>query len=128
MKLVEYTSEFLPFLREWVDDHSVNPRVLEELPEIGFMVFDEGVPVNCCFLRKMENCQYALVDGLMTNPTVRPEIRNLANDLVAMAIIDKAKKLGLRELHFISVDSNTISRGARLGFEVLPHQSMKLVL
>lgn len=91
-----------------------------DMPEHGFVAYDEGQPVAAGFLRRVEG-NYALVDSLVTNPDAPGVVRNQAIDMVVKHLLFKAKRLGLKHLIAFSVDTNTLMRSERHGFVRIPH-------
>lgn len=109
-----------PMIREWLLAHQMDLTRAAQLPSIGLIVFskkNEGIAA--AFLRRIENCAVALLDGMITNPQMKSEDRNQALDVLTEAIISRAKKLGLKKLIATTHIENIVLRSLRHGFQVL---------
>lgn len=89
--------------------------VLNDLPEVGYVVFDKGNPVSAAFLRQVEG-GFGLVDSALSNPLAPALDRRIAMDLVSEAIVTYAKKIGITQLTVLTVDPNTAQRAKDFGF------------
>lgn len=119
MKIVKFDKTIhMDILVEWlVERNSYVPR-RKEMPKIGFVVYDDKTPVSIGCLRKIEG-GFAFIDGLCTNPKCAPELRNIANDLIATKLMVTAKEMGLRAIVGYTMDPNTLERAKRHGYKVL---------
>lgn len=78
---------------------------------------DRNYPVAAIFLRYCEG-NYALVDGLITDPAQPSHVRDKALDLLIKRIVKRAK--GRKVLAF-TTDDGILERVKKLGFTHQPH-------
>lgn len=117
----------MKYVNLWLIQREMDPWPIYEFPEIGFITFDGETPIAVAFLRKVEG-NFALFDGLITNPKASAEIRNKFIDGLAKAIILKAKVMGLSKIFGFSTDKNTLERADRHGFERLDYKVVCITL
>ncbi len=91
-----------------------------ELPEHGYIYFDETRPVAAGFLRRCEK-GLAMLDNYISSPSEAPELRDKAFDLITKTLIEDAKKLDITTLLAFSVEQNVLIRAMKHGFEATPH-------
>lgn len=116
------------FVRKWLACHQMNLKVLEDLPEHGYIAFDDmDRPVAAGFIRRVEG-NYALIDSLISNPEAPGVLRNEALDLITVQLIKTARELGFKQLIAFSRDVNTLKRAERHGFASLPDHVIALDL
>ncbi len=94
-------------------------RTISELPKLGLIVMLESEPVAAAFLRQVEG-GFAMLDGLISNPTMPGYVRNEAIDMVVERIIGVAKCIGMPKLVAYSTDAGTLVRSERHGFKLTP--------
>lgn len=92
----------------------------EEMPEIGYIAYNNHQPIAVAFLRKMEG-GHALLDGIASNPDASPEDRNQAIDLVMESVVNIAKELNIKSILGYTRDESTFTRSLRHGFVQSPH-------
>jgi hypothetical protein len=97
----------------------------EEMPAIGYIAFEDTVPVAACFLRKVEG-GYGQLDGLTSNPHCSKENRHKALDLVVQRCIKAAEDCGIKHIISFTLDSSTTSRAEANGFVKQPHTVIAL--
>lgn len=86
-------------------------------------------PVAAGFLRMIEGSKNtAMLDSLITNAHINPDIRNAALDDLVSKLIIWATEHDIINILAFSVDKNTLMRAKRFGFEELPHQLIALTL
>lgn len=102
-------------------DHPVPST--DEIPEIGFIIYELDTPVATAFLRRCEG-NYAQIDGLASNVKCSSEQRHSALDAAIQACILTAKELRISNLYAFSKDGPTIERSERHGFVKLPAYSL----
>lgn len=117
MQVIPYTSEHYEALCSILRkrDHSIP----SEVPALGFIAVSDTL-VSFCFLRMVEG-NYAIVDGLASNPECSSALRHEGNDLVIKACIDEAKRLKLRNLIAFTTENTALERSLRNGFVKLQH-------
>lgn len=115
-------------IKNWLHDHGLGEHILRELPKIGAIAFDSEGPVAACFLRKIESCNYALVDGLISDPKSSGKRRYYALNAVSAYIIGKAKEIGMKQILAYTEDAGTLKRSKGFSFAELPHTMMVLNL
>lgn len=89
--------------------------LVEDLPRVGIVVYEEDFFVAAGFLRQCEG-KYAMFDSYLTNPAMPPAVRNQALEMIMKRLLDQAVKMELKQLIGFSLDENTILRGQRHGF------------
>ena len=98
-----------------------------DIPKLGLIAYKDEVPVVLGFLREVEG-GYAMMDSLITNPSIAPEIRNDMIDLLVTELIELAKQNKFKSIIAVSVDKNTIIRSQKHGFILLDHKLISLRL
>lgn len=116
------------FLDEWISGHGLDSKLLYEIPKIGFLAKEGDIYCAAGFIRTIEACKLALLDGLIANPKTFGKMRYRAIDLVVEALHQKAKELKLESLLAYSVDKATLKRSVKHGFVKLPHTVIALNL
>lgn len=106
--------QHLKLLEGWLDARGMDHSFAGSRPAIGFVAINRGTPVGACFLRRVEP-DIGMIDGLITNPFVAPEIRNEANDALTREIVElcKTKNLGIVKLIAWSNDEHTLVRASK---------------
>lgn len=85
------------------------------MPELGWVASDLEAPIAMAFLRRVEG-NYAILDGLVTDPTAPGPLRSKAIDLVVKKVFDIAKELEIKGLMAHTRDINTLYRSQKFGF------------
>lgn len=93
----------------------------EELPEVGFVVYEEDFFIAAGFLRKCEG-GYGMMDSYITDPKMPPLLRNQALDMITKRLVKAAKSLQMKQVVGFCLDGNTISRSQRHGFVLTEHK------
>lgn len=99
------------------------PTSLQDLPRIGFVIYEMDLPITFAFLRQCEG-NYAQVDGLTSNPKCTSEQRHKALDLAITACIETAKVLNFAGLIAFTKNKSTLERSIRNGFQQLQEYSV----
>lgn len=125
MKLSKYDSNLhFDIICEWLKGHDQKPPKRSEMPANGYIVYTNIghvlTPIACGFLRLVEG-NYAQIDGLCVDPTIRGNIRNEALNEVASKLISLAKELNITKLFSFSTNKKTVTRSMDFGFVQLPH-------
>ena len=122
IKILAYRShKHLKMLREMLKQHNL---FCDYVAKRGFVAFCKNIPVAMGFLRLCEGGDFALFDGLVSNPYVPADIRSRAIEAIVDAVINKAKKLKVKKIFGWSRDKNTLIRSSRHGFSILPEQQL----
>lgn len=98
-----------------------------DLPVNGFIARYRGEPVAMGFIRLIEG-GYGQIDSLITNSQFPSDIRDTVVDLLVSNLIKSSKSMGLRKLISYTLDSNTLARSYRHGFERSSHSVITLDL
>lgn len=114
-------------IASWLRDRGMSAEMSTNLPELGLIVYKTGCPVVAGFLRKIEG-GYAMLDSLITNPVVLPEIRDKMIDYLVKELISLAKSEGIKAITAASLDENTLLRSIRHGFVKQAHTVITLNL
>lgn len=114
-------------VQEWIIQRDGDHKDAKDLPSVGFVSYDDELPVAIAFLRRSEG-GYALLDGLVTNPNASSHQRHFGIDLAIQQIIDFARKGGIKKVLAYSVDEGTLKRSVFHGFIKLPHTLIGLDL
>lgn len=120
-------SEHLPTLLSWLVKREAYIVTPEEIPENGFIVFDNDIAIAAGFLRLVEG-GYAQIDGLTTNPDANSKQRSVAIDLVINAAIKRAKDLKIKQLMAFTELKNLSQRTQDFGFIKPNHHILILKL
>lgn len=104
----------------WCDKHGISPKLTDEFPALGFVAQDDRCLIAAAFLRRIEG-NYALFDGLITNPRSSSLDRHVALEAVVKRIIRESRDLGIIGIMAYSLDTGTIERALSHGFKAMPH-------
>lgn len=104
----------------WCDKHGISPKLTDDFPVLGFVACHDDECFAAGFLRRIEG-NYALFDGLITNPRGSSLDRHIAIEAVVKRIIKEAKDLGIPGILAYSLDTGTIERAISHGFKIMPH-------
>jgi hypothetical protein len=107
-------------IKDWMSIRGLTAPAIEDVAEIGFVCFHDTTPVAAAFLRKMEG-DWALFDGLVSNPTQTASIRDEALDCVMTAIMKLADETGIKGMLAYTADNFTLLRAEKFGLTRLPH-------
>lgn len=88
----------------------------EVLPRIGYVVFQDEMPVASGFLRLMEG-GFGLIDSYATNAKLSSDIRHLGLEIITNNIIEISKGLKLNGIFAFTADKGIISRAEATGFQ-----------
>ncbi len=117
-----------PIIQSWLMSWGKKTVSIDDLPEIGFIAFEADYPLAAGFIRRLEKCSVAMIDGLIANPFSFGKARHRAINDVVENIIEKSKELGIERLFANSIDSSTLKRSKLFGFVELPHITISLDL
>lgn len=127
MQVERFKFKHLAIIAHWLKERELNPHLIDELPDVGFVVSEGEEIIAAGFIRQTEG-DYALVDSYITNKNSPPVQRDQALDLITKELINISKSLGFKTLVATSIDQNTIDRSLRHGFKQLPHAVIALKL
>lgn len=89
------------------------------IPEVGFCVYRrKKVPVSYVFIRKIEG-NSAMLDSMISNPSISPELRNKANDMLINAALNHLKEQKTDIVLAFTKDINTLMRVRSHGLTLL---------
>lgn len=108
-------------LNTWLSQHSMPSVTRHDLPEMGYVASHNGKGIGAIFLRRCEGGA-GIVDSLISNPDIQPQIRHIALDALITHIIEQAKNAKIKFLLGYTVDEHTHERSIRLGFSESPHR------
>lgn len=111
----------------WLSARNMSNAVLDELPEIGLIAFEQDMPICCGFLRQIEG-NLGLFDGLCSNPGIDKARRHLALDFLVQEIVLIAKEFKMRSIFAWTSDAGTLVRAERHYFQKLDHRMITLDL
>jgi hypothetical protein len=111
----------LELVSEWLKARGMNELLAQEVPQFGYICFNDHDAICAGFLRKVEG-GYMFMDSLITNPLASPHLRDKAIDIVVTELIESAKDLGITKILANSTDSNTLERSKKHGFRALPER------
>lgn len=109
------------YVKKWLKIRGLDRSMADELPELGFISFYNGIPVSAIFLRNVEGSGYGMIDSMVTDPRVDAEVRDCSNDLVVEKLLKEAKRLNYKKIIAFSTDKMTLTRANAFQFNVLPH-------
>lgn len=89
--------------------------LISELPEIGYIAYEDELPLAAGFLRRCEG-GFGMIDSLITDPTAPSELRNEALDKITICILQYAKTNNINNIVAFSRDDNTLKRSLKHGF------------
>lgn len=128
MEARPYQTENQNILKEWLFKRKMDPELVQDIPRVGFIAWDENDPLAAGFIRRVEKCDFGILDGLISNPDCQGMRTNQALDLLVKKISEEAEKIGLRRLLAITNNKHVYRRSAWHGFETLPHLAITKVL
>lgn len=100
-------------------------EIAEELPAVGYLVYDLNDLVAAGFLRRCEGSQ-AFIDGYFSHQDKSGVVRDKALNLLTDTLIARAKAMGIKVLLAWTSDENTNKRALKYGFKILPCAVMLL--
>lgn len=121
MKVIAYETSNAFHLKSWFEFYQIEDALLEEIPSIGFIAIENGMIYAMGFLRRIEACSYAMLDGLIANPWLAGKKRYLALDLIFQKLKQTAKELGLKKIIGQTNESAVLKRSIKHGFKKLSH-------
>jgi hypothetical protein len=128
MKILPFDQvKHIKHLYDWFKLRGMNLTLIDEIPMIGFIAFYKDLGIAAAFLRSVEP-NYALLDGLITNPEALPYLRNEAIEGCVKVIIKKAKDLKLKQIMATSIDQGVLDRSKSHGFIKIPDTMIVLAL
>jgi hypothetical protein len=98
-------------------DESITP---ETTPAIGFMVFEDKVPVAAGFLRRVEG-GYAQFDGFTSNAQMPSHKRHDALEYITTCLLNTAESLNVKSVFAFTEHDVIVQRAIRHGFHRVPH-------
>lgn len=110
----------LGFLRMWLLERGLDISLASDLPDIGFIAQDGAFPIAAGFLRIVEG-NAGIVDGFISNKLKEGSSRHEALDLLTEKLISCAKEQGLSQLIAYTIDTHTIERAKKHGFQTAQH-------
>jgi hypothetical protein len=114
-------------IRKWLGQRAMPLTYIQDLPDLGWIVFEGSEAISAGFIRQMEGSM-VMIDNFISNPLANPLSRNLALDLITEEIIEEAKRMGKSSLIAFTKDAHTLERSARHGFSCAPHAMIFLDL
>lgn len=127
MHVKKFKPEDLQHIKSWLGARDLPASYADDIPSIGFSVFDEDQMIAAGFIRHCEG-NHGLIDGLITNPNVPGDIRDSALNLLLSHIVRVGTQMHLKSLIGHSKDKNTVLRAGRHGFQEMPHVLLSLNL
>lgn len=116
MELKRYENHELIHINRWLAKRLL-PLVKEsDIPENGYIAYNNDIPVSAAFLRKCEG-NIAIIDSLITDPEAPSEVRHVAIDSITENLIRVGSEMGLKAIICFSVDASTILRAKKHGFK-----------
>jgi len=117
MHVKKFSNRHKGHISGWLNLRDLDEELVNDLPELGFIAFNQEVAVGTMFLRDIEG-NYAMIDSAITNPKASPIVRDEAMDLLTDAILKEAKLLKIKKLLIFTRDPNVIARATNWGFSV----------
>lgn len=118
MKVIPYIYEnHRNALQRMFQAHEMPKQMVYQLPDVGFIAMEKNMVIAAGFLRQIEGDLLCIFDGLISNPEATSEQRNLALNLVIIALQKKAKFFNFKRILAWTRDKNTLVRAEKLGFE-----------
>lgn len=115
IKIRNTSSGDLEQINSWLVVRGQKPTLPDEMPDIGFMAEVGDNPIAAVFLRKCEG-NFAILDGLITDPTIPGNIRHGAIDLLVEAAIYIATDLKFKNIFSFTIDESVLTRSGKHGF------------
>lgn len=121
-----YATQYDPKVDRWhilqvLKRREMQLSLAEELPEVGFVVYEEDHFIAAGFLRKCEG-GYGMMDSYITDPKMPAPWRNQALEMITKRLVKKSKALKMKHVIGFCVDVNTILRSLRHGFVLTEHK------
>lgn len=102
-------------LRSWFTDRGLPDTVMNLLPTRGLVAHDAAA----AFLYETDS-PLALIEGMVTNPSVTQQERGVALDDLFLALFDLAHDRGFKMVWGFTKHPQLVERAVRLGFDVVP--------
>lgn len=110
----------LPLINDWLANRELPSVTRHDLPEMGYVMWDNGKGVAAIFMRRCEG-NVGIVDSLITNPKIQSQVRDFALDALINHIVEQSKQHKVKILLGYTKDENTLMRTLRLGWTQSPH-------
>ena len=120
---VEDQATYLDFLRK----RNLSEHLLGVIPLIGWIAKRKDIPIGAIFIREVEG-RYALIDGLITDPTIHPIVRHRAIDRLVSELIKYCQQEDYKKIFAFTADNSTLKRSFMHGFQVSPDVLITLPL
>lgn len=119
--VVPVTAEHIAGVQRWLVDRGMKPwpRMMFQAP--GFIV--PGIAAVWAFIAP----PFAIIECLVSNPSVPVDERDAALDAVASAAIEYAREKGVRLAMTTTANSAVVSRAQRHGFHIIESGAALLV-
>jgi hypothetical protein len=117
----DFNREDRSILWEMVLKRGLHRSDFLHIPKIGAIVYCDEKPVACGFIREAEG-NVGIWDGLITDPSALPGIRNLCLDQLLIYLVRRAKLNGRTRILAWTLDSNTLERAKKIGFKPISAQ------
>jgi hypothetical protein len=127
VELKRYEKSELVHINRWLKLRSLPEVIDSDLPEYGYIVHVNDVPVGAGFLRRCEG-NIALIDSMITNPESSKAVRHEALDCIANNLISAANLMDIKALNCLTIDSSIMDRAKRHGFKETNFIPMSLKL
>lgn len=104
------------FLACWLKLRDKDPSIAFNLPQFGYIVYHQSMPIAVAFLRQIEG-DMGMFEGLCSNPEAEPQLRSDAIDALIGQLIETARGIGIKAVISWTKDKNTLERSMRHGFK-----------
>jgi len=109
----------LDVVNGWMQARDLYSVSRETLPEIGFIAYENSLPIGVAFLRQCEG-GFCMGDMIITNPDAEPKYRDKALNLLFGECLRVAKARGFKAILAYSLDDKTIERLEKHGLKKSP--------
>jgi hypothetical protein len=108
-----FEREDLFAINAWYKARGLPGVTLDTLPIIG-----QIVPNVAAGFLYLTDSSIALIEGVIANPDVIPEVRDIALDMIDLAITEDARRMGATHLIAVCVSPRLLKRSEHLGYTV----------
>lgn len=129
MKIIPFNRDkHTEILKRLLRDRCMDVSLTETMPKHGWIALEGDLPVVIGFLRRIE-CNYAMIDGLISNPIASSELRDSCIQRLSRKLIDVANRAKVKKIIAFTSDTHTFMRAVKsFGFREVNTKLIELTL
>ena len=116
MHIKRFSYRHIGHLTGWLNIRSLDPKKVERLPLVGYIVFDESMAVAVGFLRRVEGDKFAIISDVVSNPHATVRVVDTALALIYHALTIAASHANISNIAIMADTESAKILARRLGF------------